>query len=74
MYPLDKAGQPVTFESEFLENLIKGKISQYSYYYKKDLKKHILDKRMELTDDIHLATKAEDKLQALSSVDFILRY
>ena len=52
-------------EREFLENLIKGKISQYSYHYKKVLKKRILDKRKELTEDIHLITKAEDKLQGL---------
>ena len=52
-------------EREFLENLIKGKISQHSYHYKKVLKKRILDKRKELTDDIHLITKAEDKLQSL---------
>ena len=29
------------------------------------LKKRILDKRKELTEDIHLITKAEDKLQSL---------
>ena len=51
-------------ESEFLQNLIKGKIDQYSYHYKKVLKKRILDKK-ELTEDIHLITKAEDKLQSL---------
>ncbi len=38
---------------------------QYSYHYKKVLKKRILDKRKELTDDIPLITKAEDKLQSL---------
>ena len=53
-------------EREFLENLIKGKISQYSYHYKKVLKKRILKyKRKELTEDIHLIMKAEDKLQSL---------
>jgi hypothetical protein len=52
-------------ERDFLENLIKGKIDQYSYHYKKVLKKRILDKRKELTDDIHLISKAEDKLQNL---------
>ena len=52
-------------EREFLENLINGRISQYSYHYKKVLKKRILDKRKELTEDIHLITKAEDKLQGL---------
>ena len=39
-------------ERDFLENLIKGKIDQYSYHYKKVLKKRILDKRKELTEDI----------------------
>lgn len=52
-------------ERDFLENLIKGKIDKYSYHYKKVLKRRILDKRKELTDDLHLITKAEDKLQAL---------
>jgi hypothetical protein len=52
-------------ERTFLENLIKGKIDHYSYHYKKILKKRILDKRKELTEDIHLITKAEDKLQSL---------
>ena len=51
-------------ESTFLENLIKGKIDHYSYHYKKILKKRLLDKK-ELTEDIHLITKAEDKLQSL---------
>ena len=37
----------------------------YSYHYKKILKKRILDKRKELTEDIHLIMKAEDKLQSL---------
>jgi hypothetical protein len=41
------------------------KIDQYSYHYKKMLKRRILDKRKELTDDLHLITKVEDKLQAL---------
>ena len=52
-------------ERDFLENLIKGKIDKYSYHYKKVLKRRILDKRKELTDDLHLITQAEDKLQAL---------
>jgi hypothetical protein len=52
-------------EREFLHDLIKGKIDDYSYHYKKVLKKRILDKRKELTEDIHLITKAEDKLLAL---------
>jgi hypothetical protein len=37
----------------------------FHYHYKKVLKKRILDKRKELTDDIHLITKAEDKLAKL---------
>jgi hypothetical protein len=52
-------------ERDFLDNLIKGKIDEYSYHYRKVLKKRILDKRKELTDDIHLITKAEDLLQNL---------
>jgi hypothetical protein len=52
-------------EREFLHDLIKGKIDKYSYHYKKVLKKRILDKRKELTEDVHLITRAEDKLQAL---------
>ena len=52
-------------ERDFLEKLIKGKIDKYSYHYKKVLKRRILDKRKELTDDLHLIRLAEDKLQAL---------
>ena len=52
-------------EREFLEDLIKGQISKYSYHYKKVLKRRILNKRKDLTDDLHLITKAEDKLQSL---------
>lgn len=52
-------------ERDFLENLIKGKIDKYSYHYRKVLKKRILDKRKDLTEDLHLITTAEDKLQAL---------
>lgn len=52
-------------ERDFLENLIKGKVDDYSYHYKKVLKKRILDKRNELTDDLHLIRRAEDKLQGL---------
>lgn len=52
-------------ERDFLENLIKGKIDKYSYHYKKVLKRRILDKRKELTDDLHLIRLAEDKLQSL---------
>ena len=52
-------------EREFLHDLLKDSIEMYSYHYKKILKKRILDKRKELTEDIHLITKAEDKLQAL---------
>lgn len=52
-------------ERDFLENLIKGKVDKYSYHYKKVLKRRILDKRNELTDDLHLIRLAEDKLQSL---------
>ena len=52
-------------ERDFLQNLVKGKIDNYSYHYKKVLKKRILDKRKDLTEDLHLITLAEDKLQAL---------
>ena len=52
-------------EKEFLEKLVKGKIDSYSYHYKKMLKRRILDKRKELTEDLHLISLAEDKLQAL---------
>jgi len=52
-------------EREFLQDLIKGKIDKYSYHYKKVLKRRILNKRKDLTDDLHLITRAEDKLQAL---------
>ena len=52
-------------EREFLDDLIKSKIEKYSYHYKKVLKRRILNKRKGLTDDLHLITKAEDKLQPL---------
>jgi hypothetical protein len=52
-------------EREFLEDLIKGKIEKYSYHYKKVLKRRILNKRKDLTDDLHLITRAEDMLQSL---------
>lgn len=52
-------------EREFLKNLIKGKIDQYSYHYRKMLKHRILDKRKDLTDDLYLISQAEDKLQSV---------
>ena len=52
-------------EREFLHDLLKGKIETYSYHYKKVLKQRILNKRKELTEDIHLITQAEDMLQRL---------
>ena len=52
-------------ERDFLQNLVKGKIDDYSYHYKKVLKKRILDKRKDLTEDLHLITLAEDELQRL---------
>jgi hypothetical protein len=45
--------------------LIKGTVDNYSYHYKEVLKKRILDKRKDLTEDLHLITQGEDKLQAL---------
>jgi hypothetical protein len=50
-------------ERAFLKNLIKGNIDQYSYHYRKVLKRRIINKRRELTDDLHLISQAEDKLQ-----------
>jgi hypothetical protein len=52
-------------EREFLDDLVKGEIEKYSYHYKKVLKRRILNKRKDLTDDLHLITRAEDKLQSL---------
>ena len=52
-------------EKEFLEKLLKSKIEGYSYHYKKMLKRRILNKRKELTEDLHLISLAEDKLQLL---------
>ena len=52
-------------ERDFLQNLVKGKIDKYSYHYRKVLKKRILDKRKDLTEDLHLITLAEDKLHKL---------
>ena len=42
-----------------------GKVENYSYHDKKVLKRRILDKRNELTDDLHLIRRAEKKLQSL---------
>ena len=52
-------------EKKFLKDLLNEKIETYSYHYKKVLKQRILKKRKELTEDIHLITQAEDKLQGL---------
>jgi hypothetical protein len=52
-------------ERIFLQSLIKGKLEKYSYHYRKVLKRRILNKRKELTEDLHLITLAEDKLQYL---------
>jgi hypothetical protein len=41
------------------------RIEKYSYHCKKVLKRRILNKRKDLTDDLHLITQAEDKLQSL---------
>ena len=52
-------------ERKFLEDLLAGKLDKYSYHYKKVLKRRILDKRKQLTEDIALVTKAEDRLNKL---------
>lgn len=52
-------------ERKFLHALEKNNIEEYSYHYKKMLKRRILDKRKLLTEDIALITKVEDKLQDL---------
>jgi hypothetical protein len=52
-------------EKKFLRNLIEGNADQYSYHYKKMLKRRILDKRKVLTEDLHLISQAEDQLQLL---------
>jgi hypothetical protein len=52
-------------EREFLEKLVNGKIDTYSYHYRKVLRRRILDKRKQLTEDLHLISLAEDKLQAV---------
>ncbi|MGI0014120.1 MAG: hypothetical protein ACREBU_11860 [Nitrososphaera sp.] len=51
-------------ERKFLDDLLAGKVSDktYSYNYRKVLKKRILRKRKQLTEDIHLISKAEDLL------------
>lgn len=52
-------------EREFLEDVLAGKVDKYSYHYRKVLRKRILDKRKQLTEDIALVTKAEDLLKEL---------
>jgi hypothetical protein len=52
-------------EREFLEDVLAGKVDNYSYHYRKVLRKRILDKRKQLTQDIALVTKAEDLLKDL---------
>jgi hypothetical protein len=48
-----------------LEDLIAGRVSDrtYKYNYRKVLKRRILQKRKQLTEDIHLITRAEDLLK-----------
>lgn len=48
-----------------MTDVLAGKIAKYSYHYRKVLRKRILDKRKQLTEDIHLISQAEDKLQDL---------
>ena len=52
-------------ERRFLEDLIEGKVNEktYKYNYRKVLKRRILQKRKQLTEDIHLITRAEDLLK-----------
>jgi hypothetical protein len=52
-------------ERQFLLDVLAGKLDGYSYHYRKMLRKRILDKRKQLTEDIALVTKVEDKLQEL---------
>ncbi|HEV8406253.1 MAG TPA: hypothetical protein VGQ13_10170 [Nitrososphaera sp.] len=54
-------------EKEFLVDLLSGRVEKYSYHYQRVLRKRILDKRKNLTEDVYLITKAEDKLQNLPS-------
>jgi hypothetical protein len=54
-------------EKQFLEDLLAGRVEKYSYHYQRVLRKRILDKRKNLTEDVYLITKAEDKLQNLPS-------
>ena len=50
-------------ERKFLEDLLAGKANdRYNYHYRKVLKGRILDKRKQLTADVHLITQAEDLL------------
>lgn len=52
-------------ERKFLEDVLAGKTDDYSYHYRKVLRKRILDKRKQLTQDVALITKAEDLLKDL---------
>jgi hypothetical protein len=54
-------------ERKFLEDLIEGKVNDrtYKYNYRKVLKRRILQKRKQLTEDIHLITQAEDLLMTI---------
>jgi len=54
-------------ERKFLEDLIEGKVNDktYKYNYRKVLKRRILQKRKQLTEDIHLITQAEDLLRTV---------
>lgn len=49
-------------ERKFLEDLLSGDVSKYSYHYKKILKRRVLDKRKKDIEDIALITKAEHLL------------
>lgn len=50
-------------ERQFLKDLLNGDTGRYSYHYKKVLKKRILGKRKQGTEDLALISRAEDMLE-----------
>ena len=52
-------------ERQFLLDVLAGKATKYSYHYRKVLRKRVLDKRKQLTEDIYLIAQAEEKLKEL---------
>ena len=70
LYPLELFSrfilQTIKIQScSLLSKRSMGCLWLYSYHYRKVLKRRILDKRKDLTGDLHLITLAEDKLQRL---------